>query len=108
MLAFILCSVNLETLVLVWLFCAAIGAGIAHSKNRHWSEGLLLGGLLGVLGVIIELFMRTLPKLPNPAPAVPVLPLPGWYPDPTGTGGQKYWDGRVWCDQPPAVGEQPR
>ncbi|MCV7326914.1 DUF2510 domain-containing protein [Mycobacterium intracellulare subsp. chimaera] len=51
--------------------------------------------------------MRTLPKL-NPAPPVSGLPLPGWYPDPTGGGGQRYWDGRAWCDQPPAVGEQPR
>jgi Protein of unknown function (DUF2510) len=89
-------------MVLVWLFCAAIGAAIAHSKNRSWTEGLLLGGLLGVLGVIIELFLRTLPK-PTPG-----LPLPGWYPDPSGSGGQRYWDGRGWCDQPPVVGEESR
>jgi hypothetical protein len=88
-------------MVIVWLFCAAIGAAIAHSKNRQWTEGLLLSGLLGVIGVIIELFLRTLPK-PNPG-----LPLTGWYPDPAGTGGHRYWDGRTWRDEPPAVGEQP-
>ena len=23
-------------------------------------------------------------------------PTPGWYPDPSGGGGQRYWDGRNW------------
>jgi predicted RNA-binding Zn-ribbon protein involved in translation (DUF1610 family) len=81
-----------ETWILVWLFCAAIGAAIAHSKNRNWTEGLLLGGLLGVIGVIIELFLRA---------QAPGLPLPGWYPDPEGTGSQRYWNGSVWSDLPP-------
>ncbi|WP_420029208.1 DUF2510 domain-containing protein [Mycobacterium paraintracellulare] len=58
-------------------------------------------------GKFIELFMRTLPKL-NPGAPMSVLPPPGWYPDPTGTGGQRYRDGRAWCDQPPALVEQPR
>ncbi len=30
----------------------------------------------------------------------PVAP-PGWYPDPTGGGGQKYWDGALWHDAIP-------
>ncbi|WP_420063884.1 DUF2510 domain-containing protein [Mycobacterium marinum] len=82
----------METAILLWLFCAAIGAGIAKSKNRHWTEGLLLGGLLGVLGVIIELFLRA---------QSPSLPVAGWYPDPDRTGGQRYWNGREWSDLPP-------
>jgi hypothetical protein len=28
-------------------------------------------------------------------------PLPGWYPDPSGTPGQRYWDGRQWTHHAP-------
>lgn len=28
-------------------------------------------------------------------------PAPGWYPDPSGTPGQKYWDGHQWNAPPP-------
>ncbi|MFV8315324.1 DUF2510 domain-containing protein [Mycobacterium sp. 23] len=83
----------MEVAILLWLFCAAIGAAIAKSKNRHWSEGLLLGGLLGIIGVIIELFMRSLP---------PSAPPPGWYPDPEGNGNQRFWNGTEWNALPPA------
>ncbi|MGO9153853.1 zinc ribbon domain-containing protein [Mycobacterium sp.] len=90
---------SLETAILLWLFCAAIGAAIAKSKNRNWTEGLLLGGLLGVIGVIIELFLRA---------QSPGLPLSGWYPDPAGTGSQRYWNGREWSDLPPRPNGEPR
>lgn len=33
-------------------------------------------------------------------------PLPGWYPDPSGAPGQRYWDGRQWSAVPPPV-QQP-
>ncbi|MEB4212316.1 zinc ribbon domain-containing protein [Mycobacterium sp. 94-17] len=76
----------------MWLFCVAIGAAIAKSKNRRWTEGLLLGGLLGVIGVIIELFLRAQP---------PGLPPSGWYPDPDGSSSQRFfWNGREWADLP--------
>lgn len=91
-----LASTFVETAILLWLFCAAIGAAIAKSKNRNWTEGLLLGGLLGVLGVIIELFLR------GQAPGMPVA---GWYPDPEGTGSQRYWNGREWSDLPQRPGK---
>lgn len=79
-------------MLLLWLFCAVVGAAISSSKNRGWTEGALLGGLLGILGVIIELFMRTL---------TPNIPRQGWYPDPGGSGSQRYWNGREWSDLPP-------
>ncbi len=28
-------------------------------------------------------------------------PAAGWYPDPSGAPGQKYWDGRQWVESPP-------
>jgi hypothetical protein len=38
----------------------------------------------------------------------PPSPLPGWYPDPSGAPGQRYWDGSKWTDvnippSPPSV-----
>jgi hypothetical protein len=32
----------------------------------------------------------------QPPPQVPVGPPAGWYPDPSGSGGQRYWDGQAW------------
>ncbi|RFZ43904.1 hypothetical protein DAVIS_01856 [Mycobacterium marinum] len=34
------------------------------------------------------------------------LPPPGWYPNPSGRGGQRYWDGSAWAPDP-ALGLQP-
>jgi len=93
---------NLETVVLLWLFCAAIAAAIAHTKNRDVGEGFLWGALLGVIGVIVVLCLPP-PKtgLPPGTPPPPGAAKRGWYPDPTGTGKQRYWTGKRWSDLPP-------
>jgi Protein of unknown function (DUF2510) len=83
---------SLETMVVIWLFCGAVSAAIGNSKNRGIGESFLWGALLGVIGVIVVL---CLPR--NLAGA----PKAGWYPDPAGSGGQRYWNGRQWSDLPP-------
>lgn len=49
----------MEAIILLWLLCAVIGGAISNSKNRGWAEGLVLGGLLGIIGVIIALCLRS-------------------------------------------------
>lgn len=51
--------------VIVWIVCAGIGAAICHSKNRNVGEGLALGGLLGIIGLVITVCLPSeLPKAP--------------------------------------------
>jgi hypothetical protein len=75
--------------------CGGIGYAIASAKNRSTSEGVLLGVLLGVIGVLIEL---CLPKL-APQTQIPS----GWYPDPANPAQQRYWNGAQWAELPPKV-----
>jgi hypothetical protein len=37
----------------------------------------------------------------------PPAPLPGWYPDPAGGPGQRYWDGREWAAVAPPLAGTP-
>lgn len=85
--------VNLQTIIIIWLFCGAVAAAIGHTKNRNVGASFLLGALLGVLGVIIVIFL--------PRKASPGMAQPGWYPDPEGTDSERYWNGSEWSDLPP-------
>jgi len=38
------------------------------------------------------------PRYPAHGASSPPLPAAGWYPDPAGTGTQRYWDGRQWTE----------
>lgn len=35
-------------------------------------------------------------------------PAAGWYPDPSGAGGQRYWDGQQWIDTPNPAAPKPQ
>jgi Protein of unknown function (DUF2510) len=96
-------ALNLETVILMWLFSAAVAAAIAHTKNRNVGEGFLWGALLGAIGVIVVLCWSPKSKTPLPldTPSPPGAAKRGWYPDPTGTGKQRYWTGKKWSDLPP-------
>jgi hypothetical protein len=89
----------MATLIMIWLFCGAIAAAIAHAKNQRVGVAFLWGSLLGIIGIIIVLCWQTIHVNP-PQPVMPMLPPPGLYPDPT-SGLQRYWDGRAWGDLPP-------
>jgi hypothetical protein len=88
-------------------FCGDCGAAIAAPPptcpNGHQNpDGRKFCGVCGAATVGV------------PSPATPARPLPraaaGWYPDPTGNAGQRYWDGQGWQNAPtplPATPSQP-
>jgi hypothetical protein len=75
---------------LIWgVVSAGICVGIANAKGRPISEALVLGGLLGVIGVLIMLCLRSERR---------DLPPAGWYPL---DGRERYWTGTQWSNHPP-------
>lgn len=86
--------------ILFWcVLFAVVGGAITNSKGRGWGEGTALGGLLGLIGLIIVLCLKSRPTLP------PTLPPAGWYPDPHGGKSSRYWDGRAWSNDLRASGQ---
>jgi hypothetical protein len=45
----------MELMLIIWLLSAGIAAFIAQSKGRSVVEGVLLGLLLSIIGVVIEI-----------------------------------------------------
>ena len=59
--------------------------------------------------VIVTTLAEAVMCLTMTAPPPPPPPAPGWYPDPSGGPGQRYWDGSKWTDvnvpsTPPPIG----
>ncbi len=58
--------------------------------------GLLVWLLAGAAVVVAAVVLGTRSGRPRPAPAPVATRGAGWYPDPWGTGGHRWWDGRGW------------
>jgi hypothetical protein len=101
------------------LIALGVAAGVIAGRALAPDVPLVAAGLavsgaaLGVLIVLIAswtLGRERKPPAPAPAPApeepaaAPPPPppppdrAPGWYADPGGEGGQRYWDGAAWSD----------
>ena len=61
---------------------------------------LLVIALLAVIPVVLIVLVVRASRAKAPTVLVPAA-TPGWYPDPMGGAGQRYYDGTNWTDQHP-------
>ena len=94
--------------VIVWLASAGLGYAIGNSKGRA-AQGLVLGLLLGVIGVIIIAVMKPSADAPGQASGAfgaGSVAGAGWQRDPYGRHEYRYWNGGAWTDSVSDQGEQ--
>lgn len=104
-------AVTFLTMLIFWgVVFGVLGGVVTNQKGRGWGEGIALGAILGIIGLIIALCLKSQQPAPPAVRSVPAPPPPpqlppaGWYPDPQ--GNQRYWDGARWTAMPapPASG----
>jgi hypothetical protein len=103
-LALVTCGSGADSIVLTHRFFD----GFEPVRAGFWLQpigGLILaaGGILAYVGHGFEPTLATQPVAPERASAsreeeAPASVPAGWYPNPAGGGGQRYWDGSRWTD----------
>lgn len=96
------------SIAILGMGCTAIYLGVKHPGNTNEIGFVIFGSLMAIVGVVgLSYLVRTRGKprsdqhlgtapVPGPHSSAPILPPPGWYPDPSGARAQRYWDGTRW------------